>query len=43
LIVEDPQGRPGSVPLNDVDWLKTSEMTAQVRSVDTPAISSQVH
>jgi hypothetical protein len=43
LIVEDTQGRTGSVPLNDVDWLKTSEMTAQVRSVDTPAISSQVH
>jgi len=43
LMIEDLQGRTGSVPAKNVDWRKTSEMTAQVQSVDMPAISRQTH
>jgi hypothetical protein len=43
LMIEDTQGRTGSVEVKDVDWRKTSEMTAEVQSVDTPAISRQTH
>jgi hypothetical protein len=43
VMVEDTQGRSGAVKAGDVDWLKTSEMTAEVQSVDTPAISRQTH
>jgi hypothetical protein len=43
VMVEDTQGRSGALKAEDVDWLKTSEMTAEVRSVDTPAISRQTH
>jgi hypothetical protein len=37
LMFEDTQGRKGSVEVGDIDWRKTSEMTEQVRSVDTGA------
>jgi hypothetical protein len=43
LMFLDAQGRKGSVDLNDVDWRSTAEMTAQVRSVDTPAIARQLN
>jgi hypothetical protein len=43
VMVEDTQGRSGSLKAEDIDWLKTSEMTAEVKSVDTPAISRQTH
>jgi hypothetical protein len=43
LLIQDTQGRTGSIQVNDVDWLKTSEMTGQVRSVDLPAISRQTN
>jgi hypothetical protein len=43
LMIEDTQGRTGSLEVKDVDWRKTSEMTAEVQSVDTPAISRQTH
>jgi hypothetical protein len=43
LMIEDTQGRTGSVKVGDVDWRKTSEMTAEVRSVDTPSISREIH
>jgi hypothetical protein len=43
VMVEDTQGRSGAIKADDVDWLKTSEMTAEVKSVDTPAISRQTH
>jgi len=43
LMIEDTQGRTGSVKVSDVDWRKTSEMTAEVRSVDTPSISREIH
>jgi hypothetical protein len=39
----DTQGQSGSVAVRDVDWLRTSEMTAEVKSVDTPAIARQTH
>jgi hypothetical protein len=43
LVIQDTQGRIGSLPAPDVDWLKTSEMTAEVRSVDSAALSRQTH
>lgn len=43
LAYQDTQGRAGSVAVKDVDWAKTSEMTAEVRSVDTLAVSGQTH
>jgi hypothetical protein len=43
LMFQDVQGRKGGVDVNDVDWLKTWEMTAQVRSVDMPQISRQMN
>ena len=43
LMFVDTQGRKGSVDINDVDWRGTAEMTAQIRSVDTPAIARQLN
>jgi hypothetical protein len=43
LMFQDVQGRKGSVDINDVDWRKTSEMTAQVQSVDTLLLSRQTN
>jgi hypothetical protein len=43
LVIEDTQGRIGSLPALDVDWLKTSELTAELRSVDSAALSRQTH
>jgi hypothetical protein len=43
LMFLDAHGRKGSVDVNDVDWRSTAEMTAQVRSVDTPAIARQLN
>jgi hypothetical protein len=43
VMVEDTQGRSGAVKAEDVDWLKTSEMTAEVKSVDPLAIAPQTH
>jgi hypothetical protein len=39
----DLQGRKGGVDVKDVDWRKTSEMTAQVLSVDAPLLSRQTN
>lgn len=39
----DLQGHIGSVGVNDVDWTKTWEMTAQVRSVDVPLVARQLN
>jgi len=41
LMYQDTQGRTGSVGVEEVDWLKTSEMTATVRSTDPGAITRQ--
>ena len=35
LMFQDTQGRKGSVAVGDIDWRKTSEMTGEVKSVDT--------
>jgi len=43
VMFQDVQGRKGSVDIKDVDWRMTSEMTAEVRSVDTPALSRQTN
>lgn len=43
LMIQDTHGRTGSIQVKDVDWLKTSEMTGQVRSVDLPDISPQTN
>jgi hypothetical protein len=43
LTYQDTQGRSGSVAAKDVDWAKTSEMTAEVQSVDSLAVSRQTH
>ena len=43
LMFQDTQGRKGSVDVGDVDWRKTSEMTEQVRSVDTGTAALQVN
>jgi hypothetical protein len=43
LAYQDMQGRSGSVAVSDVDWAKTSEMTADVQSVDSLAVSRQTH
>lgn len=43
LMFLDTQGRKGSVDVNDVDWRRTSELTAEVRSVDTPQIARQLN
>jgi hypothetical protein len=43
VMIEDTRGQSGAVKAEDVDWLKTSEMTAEVKSVDTLALSPQTH
>ena len=43
LMFQDSQGRKGSVDVNDVDWRRTAEMTAEVRSVDAPTIARQTN
>jgi hypothetical protein len=43
LMFLDAQGRKGSVDVNDVDWRRTSETTAEVRSVDSPQIARQLN
>jgi hypothetical protein len=43
LVIQDTQGRIGALPVQDVDWLKTSEMTSNIRSVDSAALAGQTH
>ena len=43
LIITDARGQTGSIAMNAVDWLKTSEMTNNVRSVDTPLLLRQLN
>jgi hypothetical protein len=43
LMFRDVQGRKGGVDVKDVDWRKTSQMTAQVLSVDAPLVSRQTN
>jgi hypothetical protein len=37
------QGRKGGVDVNEVDWRKTSEMTAAARSSEKPLLSRQTN
>ena len=43
LIITDTQGRTGSIEMSSINWLKTSEMTGQLRSVDTPVLTRQLN
>jgi hypothetical protein len=43
LMFQDSQGRKGGVDVQDVDWRKTSQMTAAARSGDTPMIARQTN
>ncbi len=43
LMFVDAQGRKGSVDINDLDWRRTAEMTAEVRSVDTSTLARQIN
>lgn len=43
LMYQDTQGRTGSVGMDDIDWRKTSEMTANVRSIDPGPITRTVN
>jgi hypothetical protein len=43
LMFVDAQGRKGSVDINDLDWRRTTEMTAEVRSVDATTIARQIN
>ncbi|MHB8501478.1 MAG: hypothetical protein ACYDCG_09680 [Candidatus Acidiferrales bacterium] len=43
LMFQDSQGRKGGVDVNEVDWRKTTGMTAEVRSGDNPSISRQTN
>ena len=43
LMFQDTQGRKGGVDVNEVDWRKTSEMTAAARSAETPLLSRQTN
>jgi hypothetical protein len=43
LMFLDGQGRKGGVDVHDVDWRKTSELTAAARSAETPLLSRQTN
>ena len=43
LMFQDVEGRKGGVDVNEVDWRKTSEMTAAARSSEKPALSRQTN
>jgi hypothetical protein len=43
LTFQDLQGRKAGVDVKDVDWRKTSEMTARLLSVDAPLVSRQTN
>jgi hypothetical protein len=43
LMFQDVQGRKGGVNLSEVDWRKTSEMTAAARSPENPQLSRQTN
>ena len=43
LIIQDLQGYSGSVDVKTIDWIKTSEMTGRLRSVDTQLPARQLN
>jgi hypothetical protein len=43
LMFQDVQGRKGGVDISEVDWRKTTEMTAAARSADKPLLARQTN
>ncbi|MGB2634405.1 MAG: hypothetical protein WAM58_10765 [Candidatus Acidiferrum sp.] len=43
LTFEQPDGSKGAVDLTEVDWRKTSEMTAEAKSGNLPQTVGQLH
>jgi len=43
LMFQDVQGRKGGVDVSEVDWRKTTEMTAAARSADRPLLARQTN
>jgi hypothetical protein len=43
LIITDNRGVTGSLDMSTVNWLRTSEMTNSVRSVDNPQLTRQLN
>ena len=43
LTFEQPDGSKGAVDLSEVDWRKTSDMTAEARSGNLPQTAAQIH
>jgi hypothetical protein len=43
LMFQDTQGRKGGVDVKEVDWRKTTGMTGEARTADTPLISRQTN
>ena len=43
LVITDTRGQTGSIAMNTIDWLKTSALTNNVRSVDTPQLARQLN
>jgi len=43
LIITDTRGVTGSIEMSNVNWLKTSEMTNNVRSADTSLLTRQLN
>ena len=43
LMFQDTQGRKGGVDVSEVDWRKTSEMTAAARSAEKQALTRQTN
>jgi hypothetical protein len=43
LMFQDVQGRKGGVDISEVDWRKTTEMTAAARSADRPLLARQTN
>jgi hypothetical protein len=43
LVITDTRGQTGSIAMNTIDWLKTSALTGNVRSVDTPQLTRQLN
>jgi hypothetical protein len=43
LVITDTRGQTGSIAMNTIDWLKTSALTNNVRSVDTPQLTRQLN
>ena len=43
LVITDTRGQTGSIAMNTIDWLKTSALTNNVRSMDAPQLTRQLN